>query len=94
MSSFPAFHVALLCNFMQVQGGSNLLELNQFIGLVLDSHSCKLSLKLLQPDQKVRTFQNDGGKEYVNRDVEPLLKQQGIELHKSPYQHTSIQWYG
>jgi len=34
--------------------------------------------------QKVRTFQTDSGKEYVNRDVEALLEQQGIELHKSP----------
>jgi len=41
-------------------------------------------LAILQPDQKVRTFQTDGGKEYVNRDVEALLEQQGIELHKSP----------
>jgi len=41
-------------------------------------------LAVLQPDQKVRTFQTDSGKEYVNRDVEALLKQQGIELHKSP----------
>jgi len=38
-------------------------------------------LAVLQPDQKVWA---DGGKEYVNRGVEALLKQWGIELHKSP----------
>jgi len=41
-------------------------------------------LAVIQLDQKVRTFQTDFGKEYVNMDVEALLKQQGIELHKSP----------
>jgi len=41
-------------------------------------------LAILQPDQPVRIFQTDGGKEYVNRDVEALLEQQGIKLHKCP----------
>jgi len=41
-------------------------------------------LAVLQPDQKVRIFCTDGGKEYVNRDVQALLEQQGIKLLKSP----------
>jgi len=47
-------------------------------------------LAILQPDQKVRTFQTDSGKEYVNRGVEALLKQQGITSPPHTYLNSMV----